>query len=114
MKTRLTVSDASIPADFPDADALAALRAWYAGLSSRAAIVRYLPGRTGQGGSARGVLGQIRQALIGAARQVHRDDLAALLAHPAAGRGQYAKTVAQAIEVLRHARPPEPQIADPV
>jgi hypothetical protein len=62
--------------EFPDADALAALRAWYAGLSSREAISRYLPRQAGQGRSARGVLGQIRRALMAAARGAHRDDLA--------------------------------------
>jgi len=46
MKTRLTSADDNGPDDFPHADALAALRAWYAGLSTREAVARYLPGRT--------------------------------------------------------------------
>jgi hypothetical protein len=37
-----------------------------------------------------------------------------LLDHPAAERTRHAKAVAHAIDLLRHARPPEPQIADPV
>jgi hypothetical protein len=38
MKTRLpNPSAADFPGDFPDADALAALRAWYEGASSREA-----------------------------------------------------------------------------
>jgi site-specific recombinase XerD len=114
MKTRLTSVGDPDPDNFPDADALAALRAWYAGLSTREAVSRYLPGQAGQGRSARGVLGQIRRALMTAARRAHRDDLAALLAHPAAERMRHAKAVAQAIDQLRHACPPEPQIVDPV
>ncbi len=114
MKTRLTSAAPSGPDGFLDADALAALRAWYAGLSTSEAVARYLPGWAGRQRSARGVLGQIRHALMAAARLAHRDDLAALLDHPAGERVRHAKAVAQAIEVLRHAQPPEPQIADPV
>jgi len=118
MKPRLTSADRNGPDDFPHADALAALRAWYAGLSTREAVARYLPGRTsgraGQPRSARGVLGEIRRALVAAARRAHRDDLAVLLAHPTGERTRHAKAVTHAIDQLRHARPPEPQIADPV
>lgn len=123
MKTRLTSAGDTDPGDMPDADALAALRAWYAGLSSRDAVVRYLPGwttgqagqgRTGRPRSARGVLGDIRRALVAAARRAHRDDLAALLTHPAGERTRQANAVAHAIDQLRHARPSVPQIADPV
>ncbi|WP_087738351.1 site-specific integrase [Paraburkholderia piptadeniae] len=116
MKTHLTSPKPVTvgPADFPDADALAALRAWYAGLPSREAVARYLPGRVGEGRSARGVLGQIRRTLTAAARRAHRDDLVGVLGHPAAERTRHAQAVAHAIEQLRHARPPEPEIADPV
>src|SRR5271167_2123914 len=108
MKTHLTLLDApsSAESDFPDADALAALRAWYAGLSVRGAVERYLSAHLGDGRSARGVLGRIRRQLIVIARDVHRADLAALLAHPAAERRIRAKAVGEAIEVLRHARVP--------
>ncbi len=121
MKTRLTSTSDAEPSDMPEADALAALRAWYAGLSSREAVARYLSGwttgragdgRTGRPRSARGVLGDIRRALVAAARRAHRDDLAALLTHPAGERTRQANAVAHAIEQLRHARPPIPQIAD--
>lgn len=62
MKTRLpNPVAADMPNDFPDADALAALRAWYEGASSRDAASRYLRDRLGQGQSARGVIGQRRQ-----------------------------------------------------
>jgi hypothetical protein len=47
--------------ELPDAEALAALRAWHAGLSARAAIEQYLPQALTDGASARGVLGGIRR-----------------------------------------------------
>jgi hypothetical protein len=49
---------------FPDEASLAALRGWYAGLSSRAAVDRYLPHDKAPGESARGILSQIRQQFI--------------------------------------------------
>jgi hypothetical protein len=52
-----------IPTGMPDAAALAVLRAWYAVASSRQAVERYCPDSLGDGRSARGVLGQIRQLL---------------------------------------------------
>ncbi|WP_042260498.1 site-specific integrase [Paraburkholderia heleia] len=117
MKTRhapLPASHPAEPAGFPDADELAMLRAWYAGLAVRPAVERYLPSALGDGKSARGVLGRIRRRLIGLARAAHRDDLAVLLEHPVAERERHAKAVAQAIDSLRNARPPEPQIADDI
>ncbi|MFP6560781.1 phage integrase family protein [Paraburkholderia sp. B3] len=117
MKTRHTPEPlaASAPDVFPDEDELAALRAWYAGVPVRNAVSRYLPARTGQGRSARGVIGDIRRRLATAARRVHRHDLAdLLLKQSAAGRERDAKAVGQAVEVLRHAKPPEPQITDGV
>ena len=113
MRSSQTPTVASQP-DFPDADALAALRAWYAGLSSRETVARYLPSRGGPRRSARGVIGAVRRALLMAARRAKRDDLAALFTHPANQRVRHARAVAHAIELLRHARPPEPQIADAV
>jgi site-specific recombinase XerD len=100
------------PAGFPDKDELAALRAWYAGLAVRPAVERYLPAALGDGKSARGVLGRIRRKLIALARAAHRDELATLLAHPVGERQRHAKAVAQAIDTLRTARAPQPQIAD--
>lgn len=117
MKTRLTIpalQDAAVPTNLPGADEIAVLRAWYAGMSTRDAVNRYQPGRLGQGRSARGVLGEIRRALVAAARRIKRDDLVVLLEHSVAERTTRAKAVAQAIEILRYGRPPEPQISDPV
>ncbi|MEM5329276.1 site-specific integrase [Paraburkholderia sp. JHI2823] len=116
MKTRpdrLPSPAAAFPG-FPAADELAVLRAWYEGLPVRQAVARYLPSALGDGRSARGVLGRIRRTLVAIARTAHRDDLAALLAHAVEQRAQHAKAVAQAIETLRTARPPEPQIADDI
>ncbi|ACC76536.1 phage integrase family protein (plasmid) [Paraburkholderia phymatum STM815] len=117
MKTRLTLPVAPAAdaiTGFPDADELAVLRAWYAGVSVRQAVARYLPAALGHGRSARGVLGRIRRKLFDVARATHRDDLVALLSHSAGERAQHAKAVAQAIDILRTARPPEPQIADDI
>ncbi|RFU44540.1 site-specific integrase [Paraburkholderia sp. DHOC27] len=116
MKTRLTAAPSPdpVPVDFPDADELAMLRAWYAGMPVRKAVERYLPQRIGAGQSARGVLGSMRRRLARVARQVGRPDLAAAFQHPDGERLREAKTVADAIEVLRHARVPTPQISDDI
>ncbi|MPW23263.1 Integrase family protein [Paraburkholderia piptadeniae] len=116
MKTRLLTSalQGAAPAGFPDADEIAVLRAWYTGMSTRGAVERYLPGRLGQSRSARGVLGQIRRALVSVARRAKRDDFVELLEHPVTERMRRAKAVSHAIEILRYGKPPEPEISDPV
>ncbi|PMS34972.1 site-specific recombinase XerD [Trinickia symbiotica] len=118
MKTRLARVATPHPSPklstFPDADALAALRAWYAGLSSRAAVERYLSDARPPGASARGLIGTIRRQLIAFARERRRPDLAALLAHPADERRKHAEAVGHAIEVVRALPLPVPQITDDV
>jgi site-specific recombinase XerD len=116
MKTCLTSSNplTIAAADFPDADALAALRAWYAGLSTTDAVARYMPGRVGNGRSARGVLGEVRRRLIAIARRAHREDLAALLSRHSANRAKHAQAVVHAIDFLRHAESVTPSISDDV
>jgi ABC-type lipopolysaccharide export system ATPase subunit len=52
----------------------------------REAVGRYLPTSLGNNRSARAIVGTIRRRLVAIARAVHRDDLAALLDHPVAGR----------------------------
>jgi len=47
--------------ELPDHDALAALRAWYAGLPTREAVVRYLSHWLTRGQSARRVISEIRR-----------------------------------------------------
>ncbi|MDR5880479.1 site-specific integrase [Caballeronia sp. LZ032] len=118
MKTRLTPTSVPAPisqsAEFPNADRLAALRGWYAGLSSRAAVERYLPSARAIGASARGVIGDIRRQLIDFAQQRQRADLIQLLQHPVNDRMARASAVAHAIELLRVLPVPRPQITDDV
>jgi len=117
MKMRHTTVPQPVPADppdFPDAASLAALRAWYEGLSSRDAVAHFLGERKANGRSARGLLGYIRRQLAEYARRRQRPDLAALFAHGAAERIGRAKAVGQAIDLLRRLPPPQPQISDDI
>lgn len=102
MKGSRAPNPANAEKDFPGTSALAALRAWYAGLSARAAVVQYLGQDKASGQSSRAMLGDIRRQLANHARQRHREDLACLLKHPAAARSQHARAVMNAIETLRH------------
>jgi site-specific recombinase XerD len=116
---KMRQSSASAPGtpespEFPDAACLAALRAWYAGLTTRAAVARYLPGLKAHGQSARGILGRIRRQLIAFARSRQREDLAALFEHPLAERLGLASAVAHAIDVLRASPAPVPRISDDI
>ncbi|ARK62127.1 site-specific integrase [Burkholderia pseudomallei] len=106
--------DSSIVTAMPDAASLAAVRAWYAGASSRDAVARYCPDALGAGRSARGVLGHIRRQLAEFAHQHHRGDLAALFSCEAAERTRHAKAVARALETLRSLPLPEPQVSDSI
>lgn len=99
---------------FPGADALAALRAWYEGSPSRAAIARYCPQVLTPGRSARGVLGGLRRQLADYARARRRDDLAELFTCTASTRTTHASAVARAIETLRTLPAATPQVGDPV
>lgn len=99
---------------FPDASALAALRAWHEGLSAREAVVRYLGDKKADGQSSRAVLGRTRRALADFARQRHRADLAAIFERPAAQEAQHARAIQQAIEQLRALPEPMPLIGDEV
>ena len=90
------------------------LRAWYAGMPVRKAVERYLPQRIGAGQSARRVPGGVRRRLVRFAQQVGRPDLAATFRYPDGERLREAKPVADAIEVLRHAHAPTPQISDDI
>ncbi|CAM2198507.1 Tyrosine-type recombinase/integrase (plasmid) [Paraburkholderia kururiensis] len=104
METRETIP-------FPDDAELAALRAWYAGLDTRAAVTRYLGDRKAPGASARGVLGRIRRSLVTFAMSRHRADLAEMFGERSAASGD---TVARAIGILRNLPAPEPHIADEI
>lgn len=115
MKTRLhplTTNDA--PDDFPDTPSLAALRAWYEGMTARQAVARYLSHRKADGESSRGILSGIRRQLAAFAQRRHRDDLAALFEHPASDRTKHARAVSRAIQVLPSLPTPTPQISDDI
>ena len=99
---------------WPDAASLAALRAWYEGLSSREAMHRYLAGARAPGQSSRSVISAIRRQLADFARGRRRNDLAALLTGPAHERRKCARAVARAIELLPALPLPEPLIGDDI
>jgi len=105
---------ASDPVTLPEANQLAALRAWYAGLSARAAVERYLPHGRARGASARAILRAIRRQLIRLARARQHAALAALLQHPVRERRERADAVMRAIERLRPPPAPPPQLADDI
>ncbi|MFM9928133.1 site-specific integrase [Variovorax sp. H27-G14] len=97
---------------FPGASALAALRAWYAGMSTTDAVAQYLPHCIERGRSSRGVLTDIRRQLEGHARRCHRDDLAHLIQHPASERQERARAVTAAIDELRGLSAQQPLVTD--
>ncbi|SPB18174.1 phage integrase family protein [Caballeronia novacaledonica] len=99
---------------FPDLDELSALRAWYEGLTARAAVHRYLGHIRADGQSSRALLSRIRQQLIAFARSRERPELARLFDHAAVERTARAGSVVRALDVLRHAAVPEPQVNDDV
>ena len=118
MKTRPSKPPPPAPAppedDWPDATSLAALRAWYEGLSSREAVHRYLASARAPGQSSRGVISALRRQLADFARRRHREDRAALLTGPAHERKKCARAVARAIELLPSLVLPEPLIGDDI
>lgn len=60
------------------------------------------------------MLSATRRQLADYASDRHRDDLAELLQHPAAERGQHARAVIYTIETLRRLPPPAPLVTDAV
>jgi len=102
------------PFDFPDAAELAMLRAWHAGLSTRAAVAQYLDADRLQGQSSRGILGAIRRQLAAYARYRLREDLAVLFEMSASERSEKGRVANQAIETLRNLPPPLPAISDDI
>lgn len=102
------------PVGFPSLGELAALRAWYEGVSSREAVDRYLGAQRTQGESSRGMIRRIRQELIAFARTRHHADLVELLDHPDFQRATLSRKVFQAIDYLRDASVPEPLVTDDI
>jgi site-specific recombinase XerD len=99
---------------FPDLDSLAALRAWYEGLTARAAVHRYLGHVRASGQSSRALLARIRRQLRAFALERQRPDLAAVFAHTAVERTRHAASMVQALDTLRATPVPEPSLTDDV
>lgn len=102
------------PQKFPGVAALAALRAWYAGMGTTEAVAQFLSHATDEGRSSRAVLGDIRRQLALRARRCRRNDLAQLIMHPASERLKHARAVMAAIDVLRGLTEPQPLVTDAV
>jgi len=100
--------------EWPSADALAALRAWYQGLPARDAVHRYLGQKRADGASSRGMLGLARRQMAAVAMRRRRPDLAELFLGGDKDRTRRAPAVVAAIEVLRSTALPLPAISDDV
>ncbi|WP_080647946.1 site-specific integrase [Variovorax atrisoli] len=106
--------DPGTPSGVPGVAALAALRAWYAGMSATNAVEQYLPHYIEHRQSARTVLGDIRRQLASHARRCWRNDLAQLFMHPPSERHKHVRNVMTAIESLRGLEVPQPLVTDPI
>ena len=99
---------------FPGTAELAALRAWYSGMSTRDAVDQYLGDQRLSGQSSRSQIGNIRRKLANLARLSRREDLASAFEHPESDRIPHSRTAVAAIELLRTITPPAPQITDDI
>ncbi len=97
----------------PNANELAALRAWFEGIDARDAVVRYLGHAKATGQSSRGILSQIRRRLAVHARKVGRSDLANIFEKTGPHRTERARAVAGAMTALETA-PRYPHLGDDV
>lgn len=109
---QVPASDGGAP--WPSADVLAALRAWYQGVSAREAVSRYLGQDKAEGQSSRGMLGAARRQLAAFARSRRREDLATLFLSAEDDRTRLAAAVSTAIDVLRVTPAAAPVITDDV
>ena len=98
------------PEGFPKPAALACLRAWHAGLSTRDAVEQYLDASKVPGQSSRVIVNGIRKALAQFACTRQRPDLARLFELPAAERVKHARKVAEAVETLAALPLPSPAV----
>jgi len=99
---------------FPGTAELAALRAWYSGMSTRDAVDQYLGDQRLSGQSSRSQIGNIRRKLATLARLRRREDLASAFEHSEQKRIQHSRAAVAAIELLRTITPPAPQITDDI
>lgn len=115
VKSTRTPAKAQRAADpFPTLDEIAAVRAWYEGLSARQAVTQYLRAKKVTGQSSRSMLSAIRGRLAGRARSRHRDDLAELFEHSAAERANRRDRAFRAIDDLARLPATSPTIDDDV
>lgn len=109
-----TVDEKTSGVAMPDTASLAALRAWYEGMSARECAKHYLGHAKADGQSSRGMISAIRRQLKDLASSLHRPDLAALFGHPDAERTKHARKVAKAIELLPTLSKPIPMLGDDI
>lgn len=102
------------PVGFPSAAEVAALRAWYEGLSSQEAVSRYLGAAKADGESSRGILGDIRKRLASFAKERHQPDLVKLFTHRDADRAKVARSAIRAMDVLSNIPMPFPMVGDDI
>jgi len=99
---------------FPDAAAIAALRARQQGVDAHKAVAQYVPERVSRGRSARQILGEIRRDLVQYARVRGREDLGLLITRCATQGAKGLPMLDHALQQLRELPLPPPQIADDV
>lgn len=100
----------------PSADALAAFRAWFEGLSAREAVQRYLGFAKADGQSSRAILSAVRRQLIAAARRRRRQDSEAVLRETESEhmRASGVNRLAVAIQDITNSAVPAPGMNDDV
>jgi site-specific recombinase XerD len=101
-------------ATWPDADSLAAFRAWLEGVPTRTAVEQYLGSRRAIGTSSRGVISGIKRQLVNYAGGRGRPDLVELVRGSRPGAAKEVRRALAAIETLRVASAPTPMIGDDV
>ncbi|MGJ7497814.1 phage integrase family protein [Variovorax sp. RT4R15] len=102
------------PEGFPKSAALACLRAWHSGLSTRDAVNQYVGASKAAGQSSRAIVTGIRKELAQFARTRQRADLARLFELPVAERVKHARKVADAVETLSSLPLPFPAVTDDI
>lgn len=100
------------PCGLPGIASLAALRAWYSGMSAATAVAQYLSAEDGR--APRAQISAIRRQIETHARQCRRDDLAKTVMHSSVGRVKQVNAVMVAIEQLRDLQVPLPLVTDPI
>ena len=110
----VTANDRPSLSAWPDADSLAALRAWFDGQSSHDAVARFLGDRRVPGQSSRSMIGRIKRQLIAFAIERGRKDLADKLQVTQAGSSKDVRSAIRAIELMRATPAPAPLIGDDV